>query len=209
MTSKPIPPHVTANRAANKEKRTKTLRRRSERSEFFDVFRRINMHDGNRDVCWEWLGAHGLGTREEWRPRVAIGGKHYYVYRIVYQLYTGYQLEKNQVVRHSCDHSWCCNPHHMMVGTQADNVQDMLDRERVGMKHFHIKRIMEMLEVGATANYIAAKMKEGYNMQIDPSVIRKIRMRTIYKHIGWTWGDNYALTRRARLKLLAGSDSNE
>jgi hypothetical protein len=90
----------------------------------------------------------------------------------------------------------------MIIGSQADNVQDMLERERVGLKHFHVKRIMEMLEIGCTADFIAAKMKEGYAMQIDPSMVRKIRMRTSYKHIPWPWGDNYATQRRARLAKL-------
>jgi hypothetical protein len=200
--TKDMPEHVAANRVANKVKRTKPLRGKSERSEFYDVFRRIDMHNGDKDVCWEWRGAHGLGTRQEWRPRVAINNKHYYVYRVVYQLYTGHTLAKHEVVRHKCDHSWCCNPHHMLVGTQVDNVADMLERERVGIKHFHVKRIMEMLEIGCTAQFISKKMREGYDMQIDPSMVNKIRMRTVYRHIPWPWGDNYATQRRARLDKL-------
>ena len=191
-----MPVHVRAQREANNNK---PLRRKGESAEFYDVFRRINMHDGDKLVCWEWQGAHGLGTRGEYRPRVTIGNKDYYVYRIVYQLFTGINLEPHEVVRHECDHSWCCNPYHMIVGTQLDNVQDMLKRERVGMKHFHVKRIMQMLEIGCTANYVQAKMREGYSMQVDVSIIRKIRMRRIYKHIEWPWGDEWAKTKKQRL----------
>ena len=41
-------------------------------------------------------------------------------------------------------------------------------------------------------------MREGYNFVVDVSVIKKIRLRTIYKHIPWPWGDAYveALARR-------------
>jgi len=195
---KQIPAHVIAQRARGEP--NKRLRRRNEQSEFYDVFRRINMHGGDKDACWEWLGAHGKGTRNEWRPRVAINNKHYYVYRIVYGLYTGYELKAGDVIRHSCDHSWCCNPYHMLIGTQADNVQDMLARERVGMKLQYIKRIMQMLEIGCPTPYVAAKMKEGYNLTIDESMIRKIRMRTIYKHVEWPWGDEYAKSRKRRGK---------
>ena len=187
---KVMPQHVAEQRARGAP--NTRLRRKNERSEFYDVFRRIDMHGGDKQLCWEWRGAHGLGTRQEWRPRVSIAKKHYYVYRIVYQLYTGYQLQHNDVIRHSCDNSWCCNPHHMLIGTQADNVQDMLKRERVGMKLFYVKRIMQMLEIGADSAYIAAKMRQGYNMTIEESVIRKIRMRAIYKHVEGPWGDEYA-----------------
>jgi hypothetical protein len=171
----------------------------------YDVFRRIDMHDGDKKVCWEWKGAHGLGTRGEYRPRVVIGQKDYYVYRIVYALYTGYELQRGDVIRHECDHSWCCNPHHMIIGTQADNVQDMLKRERVGMKHFHVKRVMQMLEVGCTAKYVHEKMREGYGMNVDVSIIRKIRLRTVYRHIEWPWGDEWAARRKQRMAELRSS----
>jgi hypothetical protein len=90
----------------------------------------------------------------------------------------------------------------MVIGKQADNVHDMLERERVGMKHFHVKRIMQMLEMGCTAEFVCQKMREGYNMSMDVSVIRKIRLRRLYKHITWEWGDNYAAQRRKRLAEL-------
>ena len=202
MAKKEIPAHVVEQRAAGTNPK---LRLRSEKSEFHDVFRRINMHGGAKEPCWEWQGAHGKGTRGEYRPRVVIGQKDYYVHRIVYQLYTGYNLETKDVIRHQCDNSWCCNPYHMLIGTQADNVRDMLERERVGMKLFHVKRIMQMLELGCTAQYVSEKMKQGYDMQLDVSTIRKIRMRTIYKHVEWKWGDNYADQRRKRLDAVKAS----
>ena len=198
-----MPQHVQQQRAkVAAGERAKQLTRRHEVSQHYDVFQRINMHSGNKDVCWEWLGAHGLGTRGEYRPRVCIDQKHYYVYRVVYQLYTGYKLQDGDVVRHSCDHSWCCNPYHMNIGTQRDNVADMLDRERVGMKHYQVKRIMQMLELGCTAKYVQEKMREGYNMSLHVSVIKKIRLRNIYRHIPWPWGDEYAKTRKKRLSEL-------
>jgi len=42
-------------------------------------------------------------------------------------------------------------------------------------------------------------MREGYSMQVDVSIIRKIRMRRIYKHIEWPWGDEWAKTKKQRL----------
>jgi hypothetical protein len=205
MEKKPIPAHVVEQREQQKLKKAKPLRGRRERGEHYDVFRRINMHDGDRTVCWEWKGAHGKGTRNEYRPRVVIGKENFYTYRVVYELYTGYKLQKGDVIRHQCDHSWCCNPFHMVIGTQSDNVADMLQRERVGMKHFHVKRIMQMLELGCTAAYVCEKMREGYDMSLDVSVIRKIRLRTVYKHIPWPWGDEHAAKRRIRMDELKSS----
>lgn len=37
---------------------------------------------------------------------------------------------KGKVVRHTCDNPACVNPEHLVIGTQADNVQDMWERKR-------------------------------------------------------------------------------
>lgn len=198
VEKKTMPQHVVEQRAAEAARTTSRPGTRH-RNEMHDVFKRINMHGGDKEVCWEWRGAHGKGTRGEYRPRVVIGQKNYYVHRVVYTLYTGYSLNANDVIRHMCDNAWCCNPYHMIIGTQADNVQDMLERQRVGMKLFHVKRIMQMFELGCTAEFICEKMRDGYDMRLDVSVIRKIRMRTVYKHVEWPWGDEYATRRKQRL----------
>ena len=80
--------------------------------------------------CWPWQGAktnfgHG---------RVKISGKLYSPHRIVYALECG-QIPANDqyhgaVVVHSCDNPACCNPAHLSVGTQKDNVADMVAKGR-------------------------------------------------------------------------------
>ena len=36
------------------------------------------------------------------------------------------------IVRHTCDNPPCCNPDHLILGTQADSYQDMIERGRRG-----------------------------------------------------------------------------
>lgn len=40
-------------------------------------------------------------------------------------------LGPNDQARHSCDNTWCINPDHISIGTNADNVNDMVSRNRV------------------------------------------------------------------------------
>lgn len=73
--------------------------------------------------CWEWDRALNKGYGAlGWR------GRNYLVHRLAYQLYVadpgGLQ------VNHHCDNRACCNPEHLYAGTQKDNIDDMLGRER-------------------------------------------------------------------------------
>lgn len=78
---------------------------------------------GEADACWLWTGpsrghSHG-GYRGKW-----------YAHRIAYELTHG-SVPDGLVVRHSCDVPRCCNPAHLLLGTQADNVADAVERGRV------------------------------------------------------------------------------
>lgn len=37
---------------------------------------------------------------------------------------------KNLQVLHECDNPICCNPSHLFLGTQKDNIQDMIKKGR-------------------------------------------------------------------------------
>jgi len=52
-------------------------------------------------------------------------------HRTAWELFYG-EIPKGLVVRHHCDHRACINPEHLAVGTQADNVADMMVRGRWG-----------------------------------------------------------------------------
>jgi hypothetical protein len=79
------------------------------------------------DECWPWIAkakhrfGYGLFT-------IATGIV-VYSHRLSFSL-AGKKLGKDEQVRHSCDYSPCCNPQHLLPGTQADNVKDMMDRGR-------------------------------------------------------------------------------
>lgn len=72
--------------------------------------------------CREWLGRrdyHGYG-------RIGRQSK---AYRLVWELANG-PIPEGMCVGHRRDNPPCCEPDHLFVGTQADNVHDMVDKER-------------------------------------------------------------------------------
>jgi hypothetical protein len=84
---------------------------------------------GDPDACWEWGGsrtAKGYGGFFVTRTRKVMAQ------RVAYCLHAGVGLESldGLVVMHKCDNPPCCNPSHLVLGSQSDNINDMFAKGR-------------------------------------------------------------------------------
>lgn len=75
--------------------------------------------------CWEFQGT----KLETGYGRVVIEGRKVFAHRLAYSLKYGPIPEGMQVL-HSCDNPPCCNPNHLFLGTQKDNMADMRSKGR-------------------------------------------------------------------------------
>lgn len=76
--------------------------------------------------CWEWRGnktTQGYG-------RVTIRRRQHSAHRLMWEWHNGEPVPDGLVVRHQCDNPPCINPHHLLVGTHADNIADKVRRGR-------------------------------------------------------------------------------
>jgi len=81
--------------------------------------------------CWIWMGSsdkHGYG-----RISTSRGESPAKVYRVTYESFVG-KIPPGKVVRHLCDTPSCCNPEHLAIGTQKDNMIDASKRNRLNRK---------------------------------------------------------------------------
>jgi hypothetical protein len=80
------------------------------------------------DECWEWtasLKSNGYGSFRSGPDHGLSSGAH----RVAYELTHG-EIASGLHVLHSCDHRKCCNPKHLYLGTNQDNVDDKVRKNR-------------------------------------------------------------------------------
>ena len=109
------------------------------------------------DDCWNWTGAkwnfgHGAFSLVTTRNSEKQTGAH----RVSYQLAFG-PIPEGMLVCHSCDNPSCVNPRHLFVGSNLDNMRDMVAKGRgargeelpqTKLCAEDIRRILDIFRVG-------------------------------------------------------------
>ena len=110
-------------------------RRRSLSERFFE-----NVIPEPNSGCWLWLGAldgRGYGAISEGGRE----GKNLRAHRVSLLL-SGVDVPSASVVLHLCDNRICVNPEHLRVGTQMDNMYDMIAKGRHSHGDEHAARLV-------------------------------------------------------------------
>jgi HNH endonuclease len=85
---------------------------------------------GKQPGCWIWTGKRN----RQGYGRAYSGGEFGYeiaAHRLAWELTNG-PIPPGLCVLHRCDNPSCVNPDHLWLGSQADNVRDMIDKGRRG-----------------------------------------------------------------------------
>jgi hypothetical protein len=94
-----------------------------QRSKGQEVIRGWSIPEPNTG-CWLWARAAlraGYGI-------AVVDGRRWYTHRLAYEAYVG-PIGPMQVC-HKCDTPACVNPDHLFLGTQRDNMRDMIAKGR-------------------------------------------------------------------------------
>lgn len=137
--------------------------------------------------CWIWTSTIST-TQRGMYGSFKCNGIECKAHRVSYELYKG-PIPEGLNVLHTCDESICVNPDHLFLGTQQDNINDMISKNRQspprpGEKNGNAKlnaqdvvKVREMLAKGYRQRDIADKFG------VAQTTISAINM-------GFSWKEN-------------------
>ena len=76
------------------------------------------------DECWEWTAVKSRGYGQIWRDGRMILATHA-IWEINHE-----PVPNGFNICHKCDNPSCVNPNHLFLGTQKDNIRDMVRKGR-------------------------------------------------------------------------------
>lgn len=146
---------------------------------------RLNAYINKTGTCWLWT----KDTYDYGYGKLSIGkGKQVRVHRYMYEKYKG-EIPNGMNVLHTCDNPRCCNPDHLFLGTQKDNMVDAKAKDRIGYKiyygddHPNAKITLEIAdkirELYKSGKYYQQEIGKMYG--ISQAVVSKIIL-----NIAWT-----------------------
>jgi hypothetical protein len=127
------------------------------------------------------IGNHGYG-------RLRINDVEYTTHRLAWALANG-PIPKGLHILHNCDVRACVNPAHLRLGTNRENVDDMMSRGRWGPPRSHPKGssspVSKLTEKQALELYHSKEHAKvlAKRFCVSPSTVYMIRGKKVWAHI--------------------------
>jgi len=138
------------------------------------------------DPCWYWIGYISRGGYGRFGVTTKIEGKKSKdAHRVSWELHFG-AIPKGLYVCHRCDVRACVNPKHLFLGTNDDNMKDMIKKGRCprGTGRYNSKlspRKIKTIKKLLAKNIPQAKIASCF--KVSQSLISNIKQGKTWKHI--------------------------
>lgn len=128
--------------------------------------------------CWLYDGAKEVNGYGYLNNPLGDTPKYITAHRLAWILTFG-PVPEGLVVMHKCDVRSCVNPDHLKLGTDAENTEDKISKQRfvARLKPEEVVEVKRMLAAGEYQNAIAKKFG------VDESTIHAIKKGRTWKHV--------------------------
>jgi len=127
--------------------------------------------------CWEWDGFRSPAGYGMIYSNISKGP--ICAHRYSYEFYKG-PIPNGMYVCHKCDNPECCNPDHLFIGTNSENIIDCLKKNRHPIRKLKLWTVLEirrLYEEGWTFAHISRVLNQ------EKSNVRKIALRQTWKYV--------------------------
>lgn len=133
--------------------------------------------------CWEWKRYTKLGY-----GITCLNGEILGAHRASWIIFRG-EIPEGMQVNHKCHNRKCINPDHLYVGTQQQNVDDMINAgrevkahgERSGMTTLKNNDVIKLREMLSSGNHTQKQLSMIF--KVCESTIRNIRDKKTWKYL--------------------------
>lgn len=151
---------------------------------WIDTFNQMHMPEP-MSGCWLWIGSvtsHGYGKMGRMlRDKKTIMKA---AHRFSWEHHHG-PIRDGLCVLHKCDNTYCVNPDHLFLGTQADNVTDMHTKGRCGapkgIRHYAAKLTESDIHAIKISDKKQSELARDFG--VAPCTISGVRSGKYWKHI--------------------------
>ena len=132
----------------------------------------------SEEECWVWkdtLDKKGYG-------HLSVGGRDgvdILSHRIAKTLSIGEEIPDGLLVMHVCDNPPCCNPSHLELGTNQDNLSDMVNKGRSAISFGNAKVNWDIVDDIRSSDLSGKELSDKY--KLGKATVSEIRNNKIWK----------------------------
>jgi hypothetical protein len=130
-------------------------------------------HGPNGD-CWLWMASDRADYGSFW-----LGGRTIRAHRLAFRLGGG-KHKRGLIVMHACDVKGCCNPAHLRLGTQSENIRDAYAK---GLRHQPTRSVpltdAELLKLKDEYDHGLSKRVLSEKWELDRTTLRRLLNRAL------------------------------
>ncbi len=162
---------------------------------------------GGMDACWLWTAGKG----RKGYGRFKLAGKTLKAHRIAYELANDVS-PVDLCVCHKCDRPSCCNPSHLCLGTNQDNMDDMVAKSRQAVGDAHGSRLHPERWSRGDAHYsrvnpdVLARGEANGWAKLTSASIPEIRSRAAVGESQRSIARSFCVSRTAIRDVLSGKN---